>query len=70
MDANQHKHKESRSCQNNFLLCEITTLVSKWNCVDTRYLGFSKTYHVLQTCIYDMCIVIYIILVQNTAIQN
>lgn len=44
MGANQHKHMESRSCQNNFLLCEITTLVTKRNCVDTRYLGFCKTY--------------------------
>ena len=62
MGANQHKHMESRSCQNNFILCEITTLVTKWSCVDTRYLGFCKTYMTY--------IVIYIILVQKVVIQN
>lgn len=51
MDANQHKQMESRYCQNNFLLCEVTTFVAKWNCVDTRYLDFCK----LQTYVSHVC---------------
>lgn len=54
MNANQHKYMENRPCQNNFLLCKITSLVAKWNCVDTSYLGFGKTWHVLQNCMYDI----------------
>lgn len=52
MRYDQYKHTKRRFSKNNFLLCDITTLVAKCNCVDTMYLGFCKTFHILQTCMH------------------
>lgn len=42
---------ERRYCQNNFLVCKVTTFVAKWTCVDTRYLDFCK----LQRYVSHVC---------------
>lgn len=52
MNTNQHTHMENRPCQNNFILCKITSLVAKWNCVDISYLGFDTTRHVCLRNLY------------------